>query len=57
MTVMSYPSASSVIRFFVSAAILIVIVECSPSAFLVGRPILAIWVRYHRLCVFWLEFW
>lgn len=44
MTVMSYPSASSVIRFFVGAGILIVIVEWVPSAFLVGLPILAIWV-------------
>lgn len=45
MTVMSYPSASSVISFFVWAGILIVMVEYNPSAFLVGRPILAIWVR------------
>lgn len=45
MTVMSYPSASSVMRFFVWAGIFIVIVDVSPSAFLVGRPILAIWVR------------
>lgn len=43
-------------RFFVSAAILIVMVECVPSAFLVGRPILAIWEDYHGANVSRIQF-